>query len=40
MKAQPPIRPANQTVDVIVIRTMANLFTTNPRRLGVMYSTT
>jgi hypothetical protein len=34
MKAQSPIRPANQTADVIVIRTMANLFTTNPRRLG------
>ena len=34
MKAQAPIRPANQTADVIVIRTMANLFTTNPRRLG------
>ncbi len=34
MKAQPPIRPANQTADVIVIRTMANLFATNPRRLG------
>ncbi len=36
MKAQPAIRPANQTADVIVIRTMANLFTTNPRRLGVV----
>ncbi len=34
MKAQVPIRPANQTADVIVIRTMANLFATNPRRLG------
>ena len=34
MKPQPPIRPANQTADVIAIRTMANLFTTNPRRLG------
>jgi len=40
MKAQPPIRPANQTLDVIVIRTMANLFTTNPRRLGVVTSIT
>ena len=34
MKAQPAIRPVNQTGDFIVIRTMANLFTTNPRRLG------
>jgi hypothetical protein len=40
MKAQSPIRPANQTADVIVIRTMANLFTTNPRRLGVVTSIT
>lgn len=36
MKAQEPIRPANQTLDTIVIRTMANLVTTNPRRLGVI----
>jgi hypothetical protein len=40
MKAQAPIRPANQTADVIIIRTMANLFTTNPRRLGVVTSIT
>jgi hypothetical protein len=40
MKAQAPIRPANQTADVIVIRTMANLFTTNPRRLGVLTAIT
>jgi len=40
MKAQPAIRPANQTADVIVIRTMANLFATNPRRLGVVSSIT
>jgi len=40
MKAQPPIRPANQTADIIVIRTMANLFTTNPRRLGVITAIT
>jgi hypothetical protein len=40
MKAQAPIRPANQTADVIVIRTMGNLFTTNPRRLGVVTSIT
>ena len=40
MKAQPSIRPANQTADVIAIRTMANLFTTNPRRLGVVTAIT
>ena len=40
MKAQAPIRPANQTADVIVIRTMANLFAVNPRRLGVVSATT
>lgn len=40
MKAQSPIRPANQTADVIVIRTMANLFTINPRRLGVVSAIT
>lgn len=40
MKAQAPIRPANQTADVIAIRTMANLYTTNPRRLGVLTSIT
>lgn len=38
MKAQPPIRPVNQTGDFILIRTMANLFTTNPRRLGCVTS--
>jgi hypothetical protein len=40
MKAQSPIRPANQTVDTIVVRTMANLVATNPRRLGVVSSIT
>ena len=40
MKAQSPIRPANQTADVIVIRTMANLFAVNPRRLGVVTAIT
>ena len=40
MKAQAPIRPANQTLDVIAIRTMANLVVTNPRRLGVVTSIT
>jgi hypothetical protein len=40
MKAQAPIRPANQTADVIVIRTMANLFATNPRRLAAITAIT
>jgi hypothetical protein len=40
MKAQEPIRPSNQTVDTVVIRTMANLVTLNPRRLGVVSSIT
>lgn len=40
MKAQPPARPVNQTADFVIIRTMANLFTTNPRRLGVVTSIT
>jgi hypothetical protein len=40
MKAQPPMRPANQTADVVIIRTMGNLFATNPRRLGVVSSIT
>jgi len=34
------VRPANQTLTVYPIRTMANLVTTNPRRLGVVTSTT
>src|SRR5690606_36061558 len=36
MQAPPPARPVNQTADIVIIRTMANLFTTNPRRLGVV----
>ena len=36
MKAQAAQRPVNQTADFVVIRTMANLFTTNPRRLAVI----
>jgi hypothetical protein len=40
MKAQEPIRPSNQTADVIAIRTMANLFSPNPRRLGVVTAIT
>ena len=40
MKAQPPARPVNQTGDIVLIRTMGNLFTLNPRRLGVVTSIT
>ena len=40
MKAQEAIRPANQTADILLIRTMANLITTNPRRLGVVTAIT
>jgi hypothetical protein len=40
MKAHPPQRPVNQTGDFVVIRTMAQLFATNPRRLGVVTSIT
>jgi hypothetical protein len=40
MKAQPAQRPVNQTADFVVIRTMANLFTTNPRRLAVISAIT
>jgi hypothetical protein len=40
MKAQEAIRPANQTADVLLIRTMCNLVTTNPRRLGVVTTIT
>ena len=40
MKALPPRTPSNQTADFVIIRTMAQLFTTNPRRLGVVTSIT
>ncbi len=36
MKARPAVNPANQTIDIIVIRSMLNLITVNPRRLGVV----
>lgn len=35
-----PVRPANQTLTVYPIRTMCNLITTNPRRLGVITAIT
>ncbi len=34
MKMRPPVQPANQTIDVILIRSMCNLVGINPRRLG------
>lgn len=40
MKAQAAQRPVNQTADFVVIRTMANLFATNPRRLAVISAIT
>jgi hypothetical protein len=40
MKAQPPIRPSNQTADTILIRSMCNLIATQPRRLGIVSSIT
>ncbi len=40
MKAMPPQRPVNQTGDFVVIRSMGNLFTTNPRRLGIVSAIT
>jgi hypothetical protein len=40
MKAQPSQRPVNQTADIVVIRSMGNLFTLNPRRLGVVTAIT
>jgi hypothetical protein len=40
MKAQPSARPVNQTADIVVIRSMGNLFTPNPRRLGVVTAIT
>ena len=35
-KMRPAVNPANQTIDVLLIRTMCNLVVTNPRRLGVV----
>jgi hypothetical protein len=38
MKGFTPVDPANQTVDVFKVMTIANLISNNPRRLGVIYS--
>jgi hypothetical protein len=40
MKAFPPQTPVNQFVDVVKILTLYNLCSDNPRRLGVVSSTT
>ena len=40
MKMLPSVRPANQTLEVNLIRTMCQLIATNPRRLGVVTSIT
>jgi hypothetical protein len=34
MKMRPAVNPANQTIDIVLVRTMCNLITTNARRLG------
>jgi hypothetical protein len=36
MKGFEPVDPANQTADIFKVMTICNLFTTNPRRLGVI----
>jgi hypothetical protein len=36
MKMRPAINPANQTIDVVLVRTMCNLISPQPRRLGVV----
>ncbi len=36
MKMRPAVQPANQTIDIVLVRTMCNLITTNARRLGVV----
>lgn len=35
-KGRAPVNPANQTIDVFLVRTMCNLIATNSRRLGVV----
>lgn len=40
MKARPAVNPANQTVDIVLIRTMANLVALQPRKLGVVSAIT
>jgi hypothetical protein len=40
MKGFPAVDPANQTIDVFKVMTIANLISNNPRRLGVVTSIT
>jgi hypothetical protein len=40
MKMRPAVQPANQTIDVVLVRTMCNLIATQPRRLGVVTAIT
>jgi hypothetical protein len=40
MKGFPSVDPANQTVDIFKVMTIANLISNNPRRLGVVTSIT
>ena len=40
MKMRPAINPANQTIDVVLVRTMCNLIATQPRRLGAVTAIT
>src|SRR5262252_5747809 len=36
MKGRPAVAPANQTIEVFTVMTICNLFSSNPRRLGVL----
>lgn len=40
MKGRPSVAPANQTIEVFTVMSICNLYTSNPRRLGVVTSTT
>jgi hypothetical protein len=40
MKMRPAINPANQTIDIVLVRTMCNLIATSPRRLGAVTAIT
>jgi hypothetical protein len=40
MKGFPSVDPANQTVDIFKVMTIANLISNNPRRLGVVTAIT
>lgn len=40
MKGRPAVAPANQTIEVFTVMCICNLFTSNPRRLGVVTATT